>query len=400
MISKERVFIVSSNVDDSIKRVSIQSDVRIFHTFAELEKYVDVTPIDVSTIIVNGRDLPFTNSSMNRLLGIVNSTFVSISNCLYYLTDDADIKVKVDTLVKRNSYMKIKCLLMPSLHAQDVADALSGEAIHTRETVTEIRTYRIRAADYVRSQRDKEGIDFSAAYQSDEDELAGIQDEEVPEDVRASDEVSIQRHVVCSDSIRERCSWVVLKSQYLAMSGKVLVLERDTEYHTLLDMYTKIDVDIDYFDIKELIRDITDTISRIKESKKKIIVVGAVNKIKYSYDVVLGILVANLSQSIDHYIYEASMAEMPYGEKVDLVMPTTVPEVIKAVNHMKSLSSFDDIMFVGLDITNFGIVSISESEFKALLVALLQERILRTCVVKIHGLNIKEVGVGGIFMHG
>ena len=400
MLSKDRVFIVSSNVDDSIKSASIYSEVYVFKTFKEFEDYIDVTPIDASMIIVNSSDLPFTNNSMNRLVNVVNSTFVSLSGFLYYMVDDKDIEERVVTVIKKHNQDKIKCLYSQTLHAKDVADVLSGESLSSKETVVELRTYRIRAADYVRSQKDKEGLNYEEAYVSDEDELSNIKDEPVPEDLRATDSKLAVRHIVCGDNIREVCSWVLLKAQYLALNGKVLILEKDIEYHTLFDMISKIQIPYDFFDIVDIYRDCYGVISQIKNSKSKIIFVGSKSRIKYNYDILMNILISNLRENLDFYIYQSELSKIPYGVSCDIIIPTTVPEILKAVNTMSNISSFDDLRFIGLDITNLGIVSINESEFKTLLQDLFRENSIKSVVVKIQGLILrKEVGLGGIFMH-
>lgn len=400
MITKEKVFVISSNVDDSIRNTSIYSDVTIFKTFTEFEHYVDITPIDVSMIIVNSKDLQFTNSSMTRLVNVINSTFVTLLGPLYYMVDDEEVKRKVDELCKRNDYTSIKAIYSPTLNAKDVADILSGESLSSKETVTEIKTYRVRAADYIRSQRDKESLAYEEEYQSDEDRLSGIPDEKMPEDLRATDVRKAVRHTVCCDTIRERCTWVTLKAQYLALDGKVLILERDIEYHTLYDMLSKLEVDFEFFDILDIFRDCSDVINQIKASKSRLIFVGSKNRVEYTYEVLMSILVSNLEDHIDHYIYETELKQIPYGSKVDVVMPTNVPEIFKCVNSMSSISSYSDIFFIGLDITNLGIVSISESEFRILLKEIFQENNIKSVVIKLRGLLLrKELGLGGVFMH-
>lgn len=400
MITKEKVFVISSNVDDSIRSTSIYSDVTIFKTFTEFEHYVDITPIEVSMIIVNSKDLPFTNSSMTRLINIVSSTFVSLLGPLYYMVDDEEVKRKVDELCKKNGYTDIKCIYSRTLHAKDVADILSGESLSSKETVTEIKTYRVRASDYIRSQRDKESLTFDQEYQSDEDQLSGIPNENMPEDLRATDIRKAVRHTVCCDTVRERCAWVTLKAQYLALDGKVLILERDIEYHTLYDMLSKLEIDFEFFDVLNIFRDCSDVINQIKASKSRLIFVGSKNRVQYSYEVLMSILVSNLEEDIDHYIYETELKQIPYGSKVDVVMPTSVPEIFKCVNSMSSISSYNDILFIGLDITNLGIVSITESEFKILLKEIFQENKINSVVIKLRGLLLrKELGLGGVFMH-
>ena len=400
MLNKEKVFIISSNVDDSIRSVSIYTDIFLFKTFKEFEDYIDITPIDASMIIVNSKDLQFTNSSMNRLVAVMNSTFVSIDRFIYYMVNDAEVKEKVDYLCKRNNYPKIKCVYSETLYAKDVADILTGEALSSKETVTEIRTYRIRASEYVKSQKDKEGINYDDIYQTDEDMLSGIEDEPIPEDLRVSEVSTIERHTICGSNDRTTYSWAILKAQYLSMNGKVLLVEKDIEYHTLLDMLTKIDIDFEFYDIVDIFRDCLDVISRIKNSKSKIIFVGSKHKVSFNYEIILNILKDNLAEYIDDYIYISPIKMIPYGIKVDVVIPPTVPEVLKAVNNMSSISNFDDINFIGLDISNLGSICITELEFNSLLQEIFEYDKIHSFVAKVNGLIVrKEVGLGGILMY-
>ena len=400
MITKDKVFVISSNVDDSIKSASIYEDIYVFKTFSEFESYVENNPIDASMIIVNSNDLQFTNSSMDRMLTIVQSTFVCLEKFLYYLVDDESVKEKFDTLCKKNGYDKLKCVYSPTLYARDVANILTGESLTSRETVTEIRTYRIRAADYVRSQRDKEGLNFDEQYQSDEDELSGIKDEPFPDDLRIDVNDTATRYVVCGNLVRERAAWVALRAQYLAMNGKVLVIENDVDYHTLYDIFSKIDVEFEFFDIADVFKDCWNTIQQIKNSKNRFILVGAKNRIPYNYDILSSILISNLKDNVDFYIYECNIENIPYGTKVEIVTPTTVPEIFRSANTMSTVASFSDITFVGLDITSFGKVGLSEKEYHLLLQELFQENNIKSVVVSINGLLLrKEVGLGGIFMH-
>ena len=94
------------------------------------------------------------------------------------------------------------------------------------------------------------------------------------------------------------------------------------------------------------------------------------------------------------------MSRIPYGTPVDIVMSTTVPEIFRSVNCMSSISDFKDVFFIGLNILNFGNVSISDGEFKTLLQELFQENNVKSVVVSVNGLLLrKEVGLGGVFMY-
>jgi hypothetical protein len=394
------IFIVSSNVDDTIRNSSIHSDIKVFKTFKYLEDYIEINPVDVDTIIINSKDLMFTNTSMNRIVNILNSTFVTLSGYLYYLVDDEEIKNKVDFLCIKNNYNNIKCLYLSTLHAKDISDIITGESLQSKETITEIKTYRIRASDYIRQQKDKEGLNYSEIYETDEDELSNIKDESIPEDLRVSIKKRIERVTISGDYIKERTSWVLLKAQYLSTIGKVLLLEKDINYHILYDYMSKLEIDYEFFDISLLFRDCYDVISQIKSSKSKIILIGSKNRIQYNYDIILNILYSNLKEDLDYYIYETKLNEIPYGNVVDLVIPTNVPDILSSINNMSSILSFKDINFIGININKLGLINLSELEFTSILKESLQENEINSKVVETNGLILrKEIGLSGIFMY-
>lgn len=58
MISREKMFVVSEILDESIKSQTAVFDVRLFKTFVEFESYVEGTPIIINTLVVTSRELP------------------------------------------------------------------------------------------------------------------------------------------------------------------------------------------------------------------------------------------------------------------------------------------------------------------------------------------------------
>lgn len=400
MISKDKVFIISDNIDDSIRNTCVYSDIFIYKTFNEFEEYININPIDTDMIILNSKVLNFTSSSMDRIINSINSTFVTLNGFLYYMVDNESVKNKVESVLKSINEKRIKCVLCNTLYAKDVSDILNGITISTKETVVEVKTYRIRAEDYVRSQNDKLNLEYENLYETDEDQLSGIPNEDIPDDLKFSEYSKASRIVVCGLNMRETSAWVLLKAQYLSLSGKTLILERDIEYHTLLDMVSKIDISYEFFDIKDMFKDCYDFIHSIKESKNKLIVVGSINKVEYDYDVIMDILTTNLEYDIDFYLYQTFITKIPYGTKVDIVTPTSVPEILKISSKMSSISDFNDLYFVGLNITNLGSVCITNIEYNKLLQVIFSTNYILSSVVKVNGLLLrKEIGMGGIFMY-
>ena len=77
---------------------------------------------------------------------------------------------------------------------------------------------------------------------------------------------------------------VFFLAQYISMSSKVLIMERDTEYHMLTELVTKSGIECDIIYIDEFIDDIGGALTLVRASLKNLIVIGCKNRRKYDYN--------------------------------------------------------------------------------------------------------------------
>lgn len=89
MVSREKMFIVASNLDDSIKSQTTVYDITLFKTFIGFERFIDSVPVIVDTIIITSDELKFSSSSMQRVYGILNSPFLRLTGNVVYLIDES-----------------------------------------------------------------------------------------------------------------------------------------------------------------------------------------------------------------------------------------------------------------------------------------------------------------------
>ena len=185
MFLKEKLYLVASFVDDSIKSSSAVYDITIFKSFVAFEEYVNLYPVVIDTLVLTTDDLQFTSTTMQRLIEVVQSPFVKIKSGVIYLVDETyDLKV-VNTFFGEHmpgSWSVYQGKLEPKF----VADILSGERRNTIEDQVDIVTYRMRNEEYVRQEnlrKEKDSAGMDEKYITDEDELKDIPDEESPVEI-------------------------------------------------------------------------------------------------------------------------------------------------------------------------------------------------------------------------
>ena len=102
MISRNKLFIVASNVDESIKSQTVVYDVALFKTFVELEEYINNTPCVVDTIIITETDLQFNNVNMARLIDMLSSPFLKLTGKMVYLISNELPIDEVNSFIETN----------------------------------------------------------------------------------------------------------------------------------------------------------------------------------------------------------------------------------------------------------------------------------------------------------
>ena len=153
MIAKEKMFIVASNIDDSIKSVTPVYDITIFPNFLKLESYLDSTPAVLGSIIISERELPFTSTNMSRLLEMLAQPFLKLTGSCIYLIGEGTSKDVVSDFLEDNQITNI--MYQGDLSSRFIADVVSGAARIADESETEIITYHMRASEYAMAQNIK-----------------------------------------------------------------------------------------------------------------------------------------------------------------------------------------------------------------------------------------------------
>lgn len=392
MISRDKMFIVASNLDDSIKAQTVVYDVTLFKTFVDLESYVNATPCVLNTIIINEADLPFTNVNMSRLLEMLASPFLRLEGNVVYLIGNATDKESIMEFIDTNEIVNWK-VYQGDLTPRFITGIVSGEGRDSEVTETEVYTYRMRTEEYIRYKQEQQFEDNSGHYPSDEELLAGIPDVEVPEVFTPTVDFRKRVYYVVGEQIVERTLFAYVLAQYLSLNEKTIIVESDTQFHTLSDMATKSGVKCKFIRIEDLYKDSSSTIKEIRETLHKLIVVTVSDRVRYDYDFVVNLLMSCTEGFITNYVKECSYDDVPYGRNYTIVCRNTVPEIIKCCNQLNFDVSPMNTMFVGLQIGDLGPVCVTSAEMESIVNTILGKNDLVAQVVKSNGVRLKGDGI-------
>lgn len=388
MISKERMFIVAGNIDDSIKSITPVYDISIFPNFLEFENYINTTPIVLDSIVISENELPFTSSNMARLLDVLSAPFLKLTGSCIYLIGEDTSKDAVSSFLDDVDDKNI-IFYQGDLSSRFISDIVSGAGRIADEAETEVILYRMRASEYAVAQNIKKYESDSDKYETDEDKLAEIPDIEEPIiQVPTIDILSNTYYVVGKQSM-ERTLFTFIEAQYLALSGKTLIVESDVQYHRLTDMVLKSSVEFEFIDIEEFNVNPTKIIQDIKGSSAKLIVMGCKNRIMYSYDFVFDILISNLTGYVDFFIKECDFTQTPYGSYYNIVCADTVPDVIECCNSLVYDVDETKVTMVGVRTNKKTDVNITSTEMTEIVRILLEKNNLLAEVVEADGINLR-----------
>lgn len=391
MLIRDKMFIISSIVDDSIKSQTSMYDITLFKDFIDFEKYVNSYPVVLDTIVITSNELAFNSSSIGRMKAVLDSPFITMKGNVVYLVDYSyDVKL-IERFFTNNGFDNW-AVYQGDLSVKFISEIVSGEGREQVEAQTEIVTYRLRASEYVKQKNLTQYQSDDAEYVTDEEELIGIPSEDVPELLNPVDDTITTVNYIVGD-LRERCILALLLAQYRSMSGKTLIVEKDVEYHTLTDMVTKTGIKCKLVWMEDLVNDVTKTITDLSQVSEGLVVVGARKRINYDYNFIMDLLESNLYGNYAYIIRECDYAEIPYGQRFTLVSANTVPAVLACCNKLKLKLDKECVTYVGLQLGSLGSVNITSKEMGVIVSSVLGQNGIPTQVLKVKGIKLREEGV-------
>ena len=389
MIARDKLFIVAENIDDSLQAQITAYELKIFRTFTELESYINRVPVVLETLVISQRVLPFTGQNMQRVINLTESPFLRLTgNVVYLINKDVDYDVVNNFLDDRQ--INNWAVYQGDLSVKFITDIVMGNGRQAQESVNEIVTYRMRASDYVKQQNQLKYEDNTAKYLTDDDLLQGIPDVEEPEEIMPVSEHSLKISYIVGEPSVERSLMVFLASQYLSMKQRVLILERDSEYHTLGEIVTKSSAKYTYIDVEEFLKDVSAALDKVRNAKYRLIFIGSKNRTKYDYNFLFEVLQSNLKDSLDYMIRECDFEDTPYGKYYTVVCQNNIPAILRCCNSIKYEINPEMVTFVGVQSSSLGALNLTSREMQGIIEILLSCNGIFTLVVQARGLVLKN----------
>lgn len=392
MISKERMFIVAGNIDDSIKSVTPVYDISIFSNFLLFEDYINTTPIVLGSIVISERELPFTSSNMARLLDLLSAPFLKLTGSCIYLIGEDTSKDAVSSFLEDNGIETI-VFYQGDLSSRFISDIVSGAGRIADEAETEVITYRMRASEYAVAQNIKKYESDDNTYETDEERLSEIPAIEEPIIQVPSVDIMSNTYYVVGKLSMERTLFTFIEAQYLSLSGKTLIVESDVQYHRLTDMALKSSVEFEFIDIEDFNVNPTKIIQDIKASSARLIIIGCKNRIMFDYDFVFDILSSNLMGYVDFFIKECDFTQTPYGSYYNIVCADTVPDVLECCNSLVYDVDEEKVVMIGVRTNSKNECNITSTEMTEIVRIVLEKNNLIAEVVEANGINLRGEGI-------
>lgn len=383
------IIVISAMVDSTIKEYQPDVEFMIFHNLSDLGNYIQTTPIRADTLYITKDVFPLSavNSNLTYLLGMLDNPFLAVNKVVYITEKDSQELVSVNYIIEERGAPNWK-VLTGALNREYITNVINGTMDSDDWEPQKKTVYRMAKEAYYREKRE-EKQSLSEHYESDDEFLSGVPDVEQSIDILPEHESQCTvKHIVGLDSL-ERTALAFMCAQYLSLSGKTVILEKDFDYHTLTDMVTKSDVDYELVLVEDLLSNAQKSIEVIRKSQKRLVVVGSIERITYSYSFLVNILVNNLMDDIAYFVEEDGFEDIPEDIKYTMSIPCRCTDILRTAE-MIDRNYVDKATFVGVNLNALPEISVRGSETLSLILQdVLDLNNITATVINITSLHLK-----------
>lgn len=382
------IVVISSLVDSTVKEYQPDVNFILFRTIEDLGTHITTTPIRAESLFFTRDTIPQVNTSLNYLKSLLENPFITVNTVVYITEKDSKELPSIKYLISTSGYDNWE-IVEGYLTREYVSGIING-TLRTDNVGTKRKAvYRVPKEAYVKDKlRNKESL--TEEYIADELDLAAIPDEIppvwIPPDIPTDGEIF---HIV-GDDIEERTVLAFLVAQYLSLSGKTLIMERDTRYHQLTEYVTKSGIECYSIDIADILNDPQLAVHNIRKSPQQLICVTSIPRLEYSYSFIFNVLYNNLYDSLRFFIQENTFIEAPTSTNFTVALRTTIPGVLHACEELDP--SFIHLAnFVGVNLQYLAETRIpSGIQLQTLISDVLNTKINPALIVNITSLRIGD----------
>lgn len=162
-------------------------------------------------------------------------------------------------------------------------------------------------------------------------------------------------------SIKERTIFAFIMAQYLSLSGKTLIIEKDFDYLILSNIANKSKADFLEILAEDIYENAQREILRIRNSDKKLIVIGTRKRVYRDYGFICSLLYNNLIQDIAYLVKENDFEELSDSAKYIVVLPNNTVDLLKTAMAIPVGYEYN-ARYVGVDILRIQELAIQNSK--------------------------------------
>lgn len=361
---RKHLIVISTKVDSILQEQAPDVKLFIFSNLFELNSYIESTPIRAERLFISRDALePQINSNLANLFEILKNPYLKVQEVEYITEANSQELASVDYLIQ-DYEVDNWIITYGSLTREFVSGLITGSLRADDVTPKRKAVYRVRRSEFLKERlnenADHEGMD--GKYEVEEDELEGIPYEPVVTSVPIDVETTCQLVNLTGLDTRDRTATALMFAQYLALTHKTVIIEKDFEYLTLTDMIKKSGLRHLSIDIKDLFDRPKEIFEEVRRSHIKLIVFTLSRKGNYNYNFISTLIYSNLKENISYLIREEELDEVSETSKYTVVFTNNVPDILKTCSTLPTNYRYG-ASYIIIDSTQIKETSINNIEF-------------------------------------
>lgn len=383
------IIVVSSYVDSTIREYQTDVTFHLFKTLDELDSYVETSPLRAQEIFLTKEVFPNVNTSLNYFTQMLENPFLRIDKVTYITEVDSPEIASINYIIDQKKYKNWE-IVEGHLTREYVSGIINGTLRNEMINPKRRAVYRVPKDTYLKERlKNKESLEEE--YQDDEKQLSDIPNLEFPEFAMSEQKNICEIYKIVGDANDERTVFAFLTAQYLSFAGKVLILESDPDYHRLTEFVTKAQLpSVLLVEVADLLQNPVQTLTRIRQSSSKLIVVGAIQKVPFNYNFILSILYNNLLSDVRYIVQEMGFNEAPTTEPYVAVFPSTMIGILQLAENI-DVTTIKNVNFVGMDLNTLPALLVNNSTT----VATILKDVLELQDIEIQLIAVNSLKIGG-----
>lgn len=335
MSTKRKNYIVLSTYVDSLLQEQMPDiGIKLFTNLSDLADYVDRNPLRADSLFIT-REIfePTVNSRIALLLQLLGNPFLKVDTVEYLTLPNSEELISLDFILQDKGITNWN-IYQTELTREKISGLISGSLKSDDVEPKRKAVYRVRRDEFIKRGLEGNEDEMNLPFESEEEFLKDIPDERQEMSIPSQVAPVCQIHTITGLPNVERTMFCFLMAQYLSHTDKTIIIEKDFEYLRLTEIAKKAGVPYMGITVQELYEDTLETINKIRNTNKKLIVINCYTKSDYDYNFICTLLYANLKNDVTHLVKETEIFEVSESSKYIVCFKNTVIDIIKTCEQL------------------------------------------------------------------